>query len=194
VIVGPLRAALNGGERRENDFYPTPVEPTLALLPWLRSWPRRAWEPACGDGGMSKVLAAAGFDVVATDLIDRGYGIGGVDFLATTERLADVLITNPPFGDFAPRFIAHALALDVPYIAMLLNVNFWHANRRTPLWNQRKPEAVLALTFRPDFTGSGAPYFNCIWTLWGPSAAERTIYERIGEPGAVKAKILPPPA
>jgi len=34
------------------------------------------WEPACGDGAISKVLLAAGFDVVSTDLIDRGFGTG----------------------------------------------------------------------------------------------------------------------
>jgi hypothetical protein len=32
------------------------------------------WEPACGDGAMSRELAAAGHTVISTDLVDRGYG------------------------------------------------------------------------------------------------------------------------
>lgn len=179
---GILLAANNGGERRDNDFYPTPPEPTVALISKLHGWPRRVWEPACGDGGIARPLVQAGFDVVGTDLIDRGYGEGGIDFLATTERRADAIITNPPFGKLVTQFIEHALDLETPYIAMLVNSNLWHAARRVPLWNRRTPEAVYAMCWRPDFTGSGSPYFNCIWTVWGPRSATHTRYELMREP------------
>ena len=56
------------------------------------------WEPACGDGAISKVLAEAGYQVVSTDLIDRGYGAGGQDFLKSDKPLAKNIITNPPYG------------------------------------------------------------------------------------------------
>jgi hypothetical protein len=56
------------------------------------------WEPACGDGAISKVLEAAGYDVISTDLIDRGFGQGGVDFLKTTKALGRNIVTNPPYG------------------------------------------------------------------------------------------------
>jgi hypothetical protein len=177
-----ILAATNGGERRENDFYPTPPEPTIALVPKLQHWPRKIWEPACGDGGIAKPLERNGFQVVGTDLVDRGYGEGGLDFLAERTRRADAIITNPPFGKLVTAFIEHALDLDVPYIAMLLNVNLWHAAGRNKLWNRRVPEAVYALCWRPDFTGSGSPYFNCVWTVWGPRSATTTRYERLLEP------------
>lgn len=183
---GIIRAATNGGERRENDFYPTPPEPTIALLSKIADWPRTAWEPACGDGGIAKPLERGGFKVVGTDLIDRGYGEGGVDFLQTTERRADVIITNPPFGDLAHPFVAHALDLDTPYIAMLFNINFWSAAIRTPLWNRRLPYAVYALNWKPDFTGAGRPYFNCAWTVWRPEPAKFTVYERLPKPAVVR--------
>lgn len=179
---GILLAATNGGERRENDFYPTPPEPTVALLPHLKDWPRRAWEPACGDGGIAKPLERGGFDVVGTDLVDRGYGTGGVDFMQTTALLAPSIVTNPPFGKLAHPFIEHALDLGVGHMAMLLNLNFWSAAKRTKLWNRRRPSHIVALNWRPDFTGAGSPYFNCSWTLWAPVSAEFTRYERIDEP------------
>jgi len=179
---GILLAANNGGERRAHDFYPTPPEPTLALIPKIRQFPAQIWEPACGDGGIATPLTRAGYRVIGTDLIDRGYGEGGVDFLATTQSRAQAIITNPPFGKLVTRFIEHALDLDVPFIAMLLNSNLWHAARRVPLWNRRVPEAVYAMCFRPDFTGSGSPYFNCIWTVWGPRSASVTKYELLREP------------
>lgn len=182
---GILKAATNGGERRPQDFYPTPAEPTVALLPKLRGWPRRVWEPACGDGGIAKPLERGGFEVVGTDLVDRGYGRGEVDFLATTERMAEAIVTNPPFGDLAHPFVEHAFDLGVPYIAMLFNINFWSAAVRTPLWDRRRPHFVYALNWKPDFTGAGRPYFNCAWTVWLPEPAKFTVYERLTKPGIV---------
>lgn len=182
MVHGILKAATNGGERRADDFYPTPPEPTVALLAKLKDWPRRVWEPACGDGGIAKLLELGGFEVVGTDLVDRGYGEGGVDFLQTTERRADAIITNPPFGDLAHPFVEHAFELGVPYIAMLFNINFWSAAVRTPLWERRRPNFVYALNWKPDFTGAGRPYFNCTWTVWLPEPAKFTVYERLQKP------------
>lgn len=84
--------------RREPfEFYPTPPEATRALLS-VERFEGSIWEPACGDGAISRELEAAGYEVISTDLIDRGYGTGGVDFLKTTEPLARNIVTNPPYG------------------------------------------------------------------------------------------------
>jgi hypothetical protein len=84
-------------KRAPFEFYPTPPEATRALLS-VESFEGTVWEPACGDGAISKVLMAAGYQVVSTDLIDRGFGQGGCDFLKSTEPLARNIITNPPNG------------------------------------------------------------------------------------------------
>ena len=83
--------------RVPHDFYPTPPEAVRALLS-VETFEGSIWEPACGDGAISKVLLAAGYNVVSTDLIDRGYGIGGRDFLKSDRPLAKHIITNPPYG------------------------------------------------------------------------------------------------
>lgn len=177
-----IQAANNGGERRDNDFYPTPKECVWALLPEIRHFPQQLWEPCCGDGGIARELETGGYSVVGTDLVDRGYGEGGVDFLATTSRRASGIVTNPPFGTLVSPFISHALELGVTHLAVLVNVNLWHAVGRTKLWEIRQPEIVYALCWRPDFTGAGRPYFNCVWTVWGPKSAATTRYERLAKP------------
>ena len=44
------------------------------------------------------MLLEAGHEVVSTDLIDRGFGLGGQDFLKSDCPLAKHIITNPPYG------------------------------------------------------------------------------------------------
>jgi hypothetical protein len=162
-----LGAALAGGngKRRENDFYPTPKEATYALLPLIADWPRFVWEPACGDGSMARVLEADGRKVAATDLIDRGYGGTPVDFLKTPRRLADAVITNPPFNLAGP-FILHAHGLGVTHMALLLKSQFWNAATRLKVWDTWAPYAARPLTWRLDFDGRGAPTMDCTWFLW----------------------------
>ena len=102
--VAPHRAAY--------EFYPTPPEATRALLS-VESFAGSIWEPACGEGHISKVLEAAGYSVVSTDLATRwNYGEGGRDFLTETVPLATHIVTNPPYGrGLADAFVGHALEL-----------------------------------------------------------------------------------
>ncbi len=84
------------------------------------------WEPACGRGAISMMLEAAGHQVVSTDLIQRDYGNGSVDFLSEPECRAKHIITNPPFGrGLGDAFVRHALHLTRQAggtVAMLLNL------------------------------------------------------------------------
>ena len=91
--------------------HPTPPRGALALLA-RESFKGVLWECACGDGAISRILEAAGFEVISTDLVDRGYGHGGHDFLADHTTLADHVITNPPNGPnaWAGRAVCRACA------------------------------------------------------------------------------------
>jgi hypothetical protein len=64
------------------------------------------------------VLQRHGREVVSTDLVDRGYGHGGLDFLAQRTVLAGAIVTNPPFSR-AEAFLRHAAELGVEYVAFL---------------------------------------------------------------------------
>ena len=61
-----------GRERNKHDFYPTPDYATEALLE--REKFTDVWEPACGDGAISKVLIKNRIKTISTDLVDYGYG------------------------------------------------------------------------------------------------------------------------
>ena len=68
---------------RASDLYETPTVATQALLEAEKSaLPIRIWEPAAGKGAMQRVLALAGYRVIAFDLHDYDQPgiIGGVDF------------------------------------------------------------------------------------------------------------------
>lgn len=91
-------------ERAENDYYATPQSSTTALLD-AEEIIYPAWEPACGEGHIAKLLNG---EVYASDLIDRGYGEVS-DFLQTAKRF-ETIITNPPFNLFQ-EFAEHALIL-----------------------------------------------------------------------------------
>lgn len=166
-----LGAAIAGGngKRTADDFYATPPEALIALLRSgaLHDFPSRIWEPACGDGAMSRLLLADRFDVVSTDLVDRGYedGLGGIDFLATTVPLAQGIITNPPFA-LAAKFIQHAWNLRIPFVALLLKATFFHAASRVQMFEEIPPAWILPVTWRLDFTGGGAPTMDCSWFVW----------------------------
>lgn len=107
----------DSANRERDDFYPTPPEGTRALLA-VETFKEPIWEPACGDGAISKVLEAAGHEVVSTDLIDRGYGTPRVDFLMEPRLLAPIIVTNPPFKH-AEAFAAKALSLGARKVAMI---------------------------------------------------------------------------
>lgn len=141
--------------REPYDFYPTPREGTLALLS-VEQIDGDIWEPACGDGAIARILAGAGYRYVATDLIDRGYGTGGVDFLRETVPRAKHIITNPPYGSgLADAFVWHALKLAAATggsVAMLFNLASLAHPRRLPLYWRHSPANVYILAeliFRP---------------------------------------------
>ena len=156
-------------EREENDFYAT--QPIAAeLLVGLENLNNNIWECACGEGHLAKVFEARGFNVKSTDLIDRGYGIGGVDFLKETEIFNGDIVTNPPYK-YAQEFIEQALKL-VPAgnkVCMFLKVQFMEGKGRRKLFDENPPKTIWVSSSRiqcgknGDFKGSMVAY---AWYVW----------------------------
>ena len=91
-IVGNSR----NSDSEPNDYYATDPK-ALELLLEQESFAKNIWEPACGEGHLAKVLEAKGYNVYSTDLIDRGFGVGGKDFLGHNGIFDGDIITNPPY-------------------------------------------------------------------------------------------------
>lgn len=76
-----VRVGTAGLGPEKDHYYRTPVAATAALLD-RETFAPFVWDPCCGDGAIAKVLVARGYVVIASDLVERGYAAGGVDFLA----------------------------------------------------------------------------------------------------------------
>ena len=71
-------------ERAGHDYYATSPK-ALELLSPHYPIAHKVYEPSCGEGHLSKWLVAHGHDVLSTDIVDRGYGVGGIDFFKMGE-------------------------------------------------------------------------------------------------------------
>lgn len=132
--------------REKDDFYPTPPAATEALLR-VERFEGAIWECACGDGAISQVLEAQGYDVVSTDLVARGYGTPRVDFLLERQALAPNIVTNPPFKN-AEAFAAHAVALASGKVAMLFRLAFLAGQARRRFFESTPLSAVWVFSKR----------------------------------------------
>jgi hypothetical protein len=164
-------------------FHPTPPRGTYALLT-RESFHGVIWECACGDGAISRILEAAGYDVDSTDLVCRGYGRGGHDFLTDHTTIADHIITNPPYGPqrgLSARFVEHALSRIKPggTVCMLLPINWEAAQSHRHLMAKccrRYTFSRRLEMHRGGYTGKrGSPQLNVAWYVFsnehtGPTA------------------------
>jgi len=82
-------------DREAFDYYATDPKAVEMLLK-LEQFAPVIWEPACGEGHISKVLQANGYEVISTDLVYRGFGDPEpLDFLTETlEGFEGDIITN----------------------------------------------------------------------------------------------------
>ena len=177
---------ISGYDRETHDFYPTPDWVTGALLKHV-TLHDAVWEPCCGDGAMARVLERAGHKVVASDLVDRGFGRGGVDFFECTSFPPGcrAMVTNPPYGDGGEtvrptnaslgllHFVRHALDLTERANGQLaLLVRFqWMAGRRAATLVSSGPlSRVVVLTKRIQWFDMGeetkAGQHHHAWLFW----------------------------
>lgn len=145
-----LAGKKNGGKREKDDFYPTPPHATIALLE-REKFNGNVWEPACGDGAISKILEEKGFEVYSSDKFDRGYGVGGIDFLTIDSHSRfDNVITNPPYK-LAQEFVEKALEVADKKVAMLLKLNFLESARRYEMFRKTPLKTVYVFSKRLNF-------------------------------------------
>lgn len=154
VTLGARNVALE--ERAEHDYYAT--EPKAAdLLLEKEPLSKTIWECACGEGHLAKRFAELGHNVIATDIVDRGYG-GVLDFLSAERNItpdADI-VTNPPYS-LAQQFVEHALDIvdDGRKVAMFLKIQFLELKRRRKMFDERPPKAVYVCSERVQCVKNG---------------------------------------
>lgn len=156
--------------RERNDFYSTPDSAIRALLN-VERFAKNFWEPACGDGAICKVASDEyQYAPIGTDLVARGYGIGGVDFLMERKLLGPDIITNPPFR-LAVQFLEHALDLGAEKIAFCLRLQFLEGQRRLSLLKRLARVYVFSKRIprmhNPDYDGPKTTSLMAFaWFVW----------------------------
>jgi hypothetical protein len=162
-------------DREGNDYYATDPR-AIEMLLELEKFSHRIWEPACGEGHLSKVLEANGHTVISSDLISRGYGSSDVDFLTCTKLWKGDIITNPPYK-FAKEFVIKAMDLisDGNKVAMFLKLTFMEGKGRKDLFDRFPPKTIWVSRSRincaknGDFEGqkiSGGSAVCYAWFIW----------------------------
>lgn len=142
-------------KRIKNDFYPTPDCSTNDLLD-REKFEGTIWEPACGDGAISKLLIQRGYEVYSSDLIDRGYGDAHFDFLLHETPHGDNIITNPPFK-FATEFTLHSLKLAKKKVIMFGQLTFLEGSKRKDkLFSQNHLRQIYVFSKRQPMNGIGS--------------------------------------
>ena len=96
--------------RQEDDYYATPPRAIDDLLSKI-TLNKNIWECACGGGTLSDKLIELGYNVIATDIKDRGAKKFDkvFDFLKEeTQPVNCDIVTNPPYK-LATEFVTKAL-------------------------------------------------------------------------------------
>ena len=155
-------------DRVEDDYYATPPEATKEFLDsfGLNNC-KTILEPACGEGHISKEIekyfTSLGYSVGtevkidSTDLVDRGYGRGDIDFLDLHEKFKyDCIITNPPFK-LAKEFIEKALTISNKYVIMFAKIQLLEGIGRKELFEKNPPKYIYVFRNRINPLRNGNP-------------------------------------
>jgi hypothetical protein len=164
-------------KRVERDFYPTPMEAVLPLLPHLK--PTTLFvEPCAGDGALMDHLEAHGH--LCTDAFDiepQREGIRQVDALSDwNHAIGNVIITNPPWD----RKILHPM-IDNFRVKMptwlLFDADWMHTRQSAPFMPYcRKIVSVGRVKWIPDSKMTGKD--NCAWYYFDCTEGETVFSPR----------------
>lgn len=141
--------------RQKQDYYATHPSVTADLLR-VETFSNEILEPCCGGGYMAEVIKNEGYSVVASDLVDRGYGQGGVDFLTADFPVGKYdIITNPPYSNVAA-FINKALEICKKKVAILMPLRYLSSMERfETLYRDNPPKYVYCYMNRITIAKNG---------------------------------------
>lgn len=163
----------NTAKREVNDYYATHPK-AMELLLKYETFNNNVWECACGEGNLSKVLKAHGYNVYSTDLIDRKYQDKQLDFLNSNIEFNGDIITNPPFK-YTTEFILKALdSVPVEHkVAMFLKINYLSGKKRyKEIYSKYPPYRVYVFSGRVACSKNNKPEgfkggaMDYVWMIW----------------------------
>lgn len=179
-VYKTLGASSHTEEVREvHDYYATDPKAGHSLME-IEKFHENIWECACGEGHLSKVFEEYGHSVFSSDLIDRGYGDGVINFLKENNTFDGDIITNPPYK-FALEFILKSLQTISTgrKVAMFLKLQFLEGKARKEFFSKYPPKVVhissgrIECAMNGKFKGESAVSYA--WFIWEKGYTGQTI-------------------
>lgn len=147
--------------RHPDDYYatdPHAIRPLFEFFDWTNGG-LTIWENSCGGGSLSTPMVAYGHNVLSTDLVYRGYGIGGIDFLKPSiiETFKfDAIVMNPPYKHHL-EFLKKSLRI-APIVCTFAPLTFLAGGDkcgRYEFYQSTPPTQVLIFSDRPRYAKDG---------------------------------------
>lgn len=176
------------------DFFPTPLWGTRALCDVVLGGDRElsrisCWEPACGEGHMSRALNEYFGSVYSSDIFPYGYGIERDFFPSMHNRdpfkgfKLDWIITNPPFNK-AREFVERGLTIAKIGVAVLCRTTWLESADRDALFTEHPLSIYAPFIGRlPMFKGrldrKGSTATAYAWFVWRKDHVGETRLVRI---------------
>ena len=151
-------------DRVERDFYPTPIEAVMPLVPHLPDKGLFA-EPCAGDGRLINHLTKNGGDVrYAFDIEPQSEWVKEADALSYGYTQCDYIITNPPWN----RKILHPMIehfVDFKPTWLLFDADWMHTKQSIP-YTKYLSKIVSIGRVKWIEGSSSVGKDNCCWYLF----------------------------
>ena len=180
----------NNINREINDFYATPTKEVENILKY-EELKGVVLEPCCGMGHMCEGIKASGFNgkVISTDLINRGYGEWGLDFLSEDypyiKNIGTVII-NPPFKHIE-QFVNKSLEIATDKVILFARNQFTEGQSRYEnIFKNNPPTRIYQYVDRVacakdgDFNKKLSSNMAFGWFVWDKNTSNKdTIFKWI---------------
>lgn len=161
-----------GADREQHDFYATEPKAVELLLD-EEQFQQDILEPCCGLNHIAEVLKSRGYQVITSDLIDRGVGAEVKDFFDYESWHGDI-VTNSPYSH-AVDFVEHSLKITEvgSKVAMFLKIQFLEGKKRREFFKQYPPKYIYVASSRlkcaknGEFEKYGSSAVCYAWFVWG---------------------------
>ena len=135
----------NHKNRQKNDYYATPPEEVENILR-CEKLHGTILDNSCGEGHLIKQVKNKYPEnkIIATDLVNRGYGEGGLDFLDKNYPYTnvDTIIMNPPFK-FIEEFVNKSLKIANRKVILFARLQFLESQSRYEnIFKENKPDRI----------------------------------------------------
>lgn len=119
---------------------------------------KNIWECATGENHIKNVLIKYGYNVIGTDIVDRGKIDKQLDFLSLKENPYPnrTILTNPPYK-LALEFLkkAYELQQNGDLIILMLKIQFLEGKSRYNFYKNNNPKYVLIHSSRVNCANNG---------------------------------------